>query len=200
MQRNNFQWVYGAKHNFWVMIRTCSMSIWNRIILFENVSRDWNYEIHDTPRIKSESSYNRCPHAGNRFQLSSEFFSSRIIYFDIHLSICVGIQSKWHVRSRYWWFHGEWTCCFSKFCHTKNQNIQNLIHQFWQETPKEHCPEAALYSDTSFSRYKVQTASRVLKPLRVWKITSGHRVIREIIVGLHWKIDWVWRKIFSWVL
>ena len=102
-------------------------------------------------------------------------FCSQTIYFDIPLSICVGIQSKWHVRSRYWWFHGEWTCCFSKFCHAKNQTIQNLIHQFYKEAPKEHCPEAALYSDTSFSRYKVQTRSRVLKPLRDWKITSGHR-------------------------
>ena len=44
------------------------------------MSRNWNYEIRGTPRIKSESSYNRCPHAGNRFQLSSEFFFARGLF------------------------------------------------------------------------------------------------------------------------
>ena len=159
MQRNNFQWVYGAKHNFWVMIRTCSMSIWNRTILFENVSRDWNYEIHETPRIKSESSYNRCPHAGNTFQLSFEFFLlADYLFWLSFIRLCwnpVKMTYSVQILVISWWVnmlfftHKKiqtskiWFTCFNKW-HPKNT------------VPKQRCTATPRFPDI---RYRLDVAA-----------------------------------------
>ena len=148
-----------AKKQISGVTKSCWMLTEFRTNPAQNVSRDWNYEIHETPRIKSESSYNRCTYCGKHISVVFWDFSLAAYLF-WHSFILLGwipahSKSKWHVRLWYGW------ASMLYFSWEKSRNPKNC--------PVDFC--AKLLKNITLKQLDTTTTpEKVLVPSDVWQL------------------------------